>query len=114
MNFFLLMAAPANAGQSPLPNIIMIVLIVVVFYFFMIRPQAKKVKDQKTFIDKLQKGDRIITTTGIHGKIVDVDPAYFMVEIDHNVRVKLEKSAISMEMSEALNKPKAVTETLKS
>jgi preprotein translocase subunit YajC len=103
------MATSPGANQNPLPNILMIISIVAVFYFFMIRPQAKKVKDQKNFIDKLQKGDRVITTTGIHGKIVEVDPAYFMLEVDHNVRMKMEKSAISMELSEALNKPKTIT-----
>lgn len=109
------MATPTGGSQNPLPNILMIVSIVAVFYFFMIRPQSKKLKDQKTFLDKLQKGDRVITNHGIHGKITEVDPSFFMVEIDHNVRVKMEKSAISMELSEALNKPKvASTEVSKS
>jgi len=109
MNLFLLMASSSASGQNPYSTIIMMGSIIAVFYFFMIRPQAKKVKDQKLFIDKLQKGDRVITTTGIHGKIVEADPAYFVVEVDHNVRLKMERSAISMELSEALNKPKAVT-----
>ncbi len=105
--FLLIQSLPGN--QSPLPNILMIVAIIAVFYFFMIRPQAKKAKEQKSFIDKLQKGDRVITTGGLHGKIVEVDPAYFIVEVDHNVRHKYERSAISLELSDALNKSKAPT-----
>jgi preprotein translocase subunit YajC len=112
MNYILLMASAAGANQSPLPNVIMIVAIIGVFYFFMIRPQTKKAKDQKNFIEKLQKGDRIITQSGIHGKIVETDPAYILVEVDHNVRIKFDRSAISMELSEPLNKTKtAVLET---
>lgn len=99
-----LMAAPGGANQSPIMSVLPIVLIIIIFYFFMIRPQAKKAKDQKLFIEKLQKGDRVITHSGIHGKIVEADPNFFMVEVDHNVRMKFERSAISLEQSAALNK----------
>jgi len=111
MNHLLLMAPPAGANSSPLPTIIMMVLVFGVFYFFMLRPQSKKLKDQKNFIDKLQKGDRVITQDGIHGKIVDSDPAFVVLEVDHNVRIKFDRSAISMDRTMALNTAKTVTET---
>ncbi len=105
---FLLMAAPGGANQNPIATILPFALIAVVFYFFMIRPQAKKMKDQKSFVEKLSKGDRVITHSGIHGKIVESDPAYFILEVDHNVRMKFEKSAVSLELSAALNKAEVV------
>jgi preprotein translocase subunit YajC len=105
MNLVLLVTSSPFSLQN-LPQIIMFASLIAVFYFFMIRPQSQKMKDQKTFIDKLQKGDRVITQSGIHGKIVEVDPTYFMVEVDHNVRIKFDRSAISMELSEPLNKVK--------
>lgn len=103
------MAAPGGATNSnPIATILPFALIAVVFYFFMIRPQAKKMKDQKSFVEKLSKGDRVITHSGIHGKIVEADPAFFILEVDHNVRIKFEKSAISLELSAALNKVEVV------
>ncbi len=99
------MAPPAGGNQNPIISFLPIIAIIVVFYFFMIRPQAKKLKDQKNFVSNLQKGDRVITQSGIHGKIVELDPAYVVLEVDHNVRIKFEKSAISLEMSAAMNKP---------
>jgi preprotein translocase subunit YajC len=74
-----------------------------VMYFFMIRPQAKKAKDQKTFIDNLQKGDKVITVAGIHGKITRVnDNGTVEVEIDTNTKVIMERSGISMEYTRSV------------
>jgi len=83
-------------------------LIAVVFYFFMIRPQVKKQKDQKKYVNELKKGDRVITTAGIHGRIIDVAETTFLVEVD-NGKIRFDKSAISLEASKALNTPPVVT-----
>jgi preprotein translocase subunit YajC len=83
-------------------------LIAVVFYFFMIRPQVKKQKDQKKYVTELKKGDRVVTTAGIHGRIVEVAETTFLVEVD-NGKIRFDKSAISLEASKALNTPPAVT-----
>ncbi|HEY4326270.1 MAG TPA: preprotein translocase subunit YajC [Mucilaginibacter sp.] len=80
-------------------------LIAIVFYFFMIRPQVKKSKDQKKYVNELKKGDKVITTAGIHGKIADVADATFLVEVDNGVKIRFDKSAISLEASKALNTP---------
>jgi len=88
-------------------QLMMILLIIVIFYFFMIRPQMKKAKLEKVFKESLAKGDKIVTIGGIHGRIIEVMDTTFMVEIDSNVRVKLEKSAVSAEATKQYN-PKEI------
>jgi preprotein translocase subunit YajC len=77
-------------------------LIIVVFYFFMIRPQMKKAKDHKKFVEELKKGDKVITTSGIHGKIVDLNEATFLIEVESGTKIRFEKSSVSLESSKAL------------
>ncbi len=103
----LLQAAPA-AGGGATQQLLMILMIVVVFYFFMIRPQMKKAKTEKTFKESLKKGDRIVTIGGVHGKITDVEERTFQLEIDNNVRVKVEKTAVSAEATKQYQEPAAV------
>jgi preprotein translocase subunit YajC len=102
LNSILLMAP--QPGQNPIISFLPIILIIVVFYFFMIRPQMKKQKDQNKFRQELQKGDKIVTIAGIHGKIVEVQDTTFTMEVEGGMRMKIEKSAVSMENSMALNK----------
>ena len=98
------MMDPQGKGGSS-STFILMGLMIVVFYFFMIRPQAKKAKQQKTFINDLQKGDKIVTIAGIHGTINKVnDDNTVMLETSPGSYIKIEKSAISMEWSAALNK----------
>ena len=88
-----------NLGQF-LP----LILIFVVAYFFMIRPQIKRQKDEKKFASELKKGDRIITKSGLHGKIVEMNDKDFSCVIETMAgRLKFDRSAISMEMSKKLN-----------
>ena len=84
------------AGQSSIASFLPIILIIGVFYFFMIRPQMKKQKDEKKFRESLQKGDSIVTIGGLHAKVVDVEPSTVIVEPASGIRLKFEKSAISM------------------
>lgn len=84
-------------------QLVFLLAIVVVFYFFMIRPQVKKQKTERDFRNTLEKGTKIVTIGGIHGKIVEVNDTTFVVEIDNNVKVKMEKSAISAEATKALS-----------
>lgn len=79
-----------------------LVLIIVVFYFFMIRPQLKKTKEQKKFRENIKVGDKIVTIGGIHGKISDVGETTFMITVEGGVKLKIEKSAISMDASTLL------------
>ena len=83
-------------------------LMILVFWMFFIRPQAKKAKNQKTFITNLGKGDKIVTIAGIHGTINKVnDDGTLNIEVSPGSYLKIEKSAISMDWTAALNKPAA-------
>lgn len=85
-------------------------LMILVFWLFFIRPQAKKAKQQKSFIDNLQKGDKVVTIAGIHGNINKVnDDGTISLEINPGSYIKIEKSAISMEWTSQLNKPATTT-----
>ena len=95
----LLIAQPAE-GQNPYHSIIMILLLVVVFYFFMIRPQMKRQKDLKKYRDALQKGDKVITTGGIYGKVDGIKDSHIIVEVDNNVKLRIDKSAILKDSSD--------------
>ena len=79
------------------------ILMFVVIYFFMIRPQQKRAKNEKLFEAELKVGDKIITKSGIHGKIAELAETTIVVETMSG-KLKMERSAISMEMSAALNK----------
>ena len=103
----ILLDAPSSSFN---PQFIMFGLIAVVFYFFMIRPQVKKSKDQKKYVNELKKGDRVVTTAGIHGRIIEVAETTFLVEVD-NGKIRFDKSAISLEASKALNTPATVAKT---
>ena len=81
-----------------------------VIYFFFIRPQSKRAKEQKKFSEELKKGDRVVTTGGIHGRILELEETTVMIEIDRNVKIRMERSGISMEMSrEIQNKEQKAT-----
>ena len=79
------------------------ILMFVVIYFFMIRPQQKKAKNEKQFEAELKVGDRIITKSGIHGKIAELSDTTVVIETMSG-KLKMERSAISMEMSAGLEK----------
>lgn len=94
-------------GGMATGQIITMVLIIVVFYFFMIRPQVKKQKDQKKYVEELTKGSRVVTNAGIHGRIIDLNDTTFLIEIE-NGKMRVDKAAISLDASKALNTPPAV------
>lgn len=94
-----LQAAQQSSGSSGTMQLVLLVGIVVIFYFFMIRPQQKRNKDQKQFRENLQKGQKVITVGGLHGKIVEVQETTVTIEVDNEVRMKFEKSAVAMDTS---------------
>jgi preprotein translocase subunit YajC len=102
-----LMMDPQGKGSST-GTLLMMGGMIVVFYFFMIRPQAKKAKQQKSFISNLQKGDKIVTIAGIHGKVNKVnEDGTLEMEVSPGSYLKIERSAISMEWTANINKPAA-------
>jgi preprotein translocase subunit YajC len=62
----------------------------------------KKAKDHKKFVEELKKGDKVITTSGIHGKIVDLNETTFLIEVESGTKIRFEKSSVSLESSKAL------------
>jgi preprotein translocase subunit YajC len=103
--FVLLDGAPAQGPGMGGFQFIFLGLMIVVFWLFFIRPQAKKAKQQKSFIENLQKGDKVVTIAGIHGKINKVnDDGTLELEISPGSYLKIEKSSISLEWTNQLNK----------
>ncbi|CAN5472021.1 preprotein translocase subunit YajC [soil metagenome] len=104
LGIFLTMGQGNAQGGSSFSLIFMGAMILV-FWLFMIRPQAKKAKQQKTFITDLKKGDKVVTIAGIHGSINKInEDGTLSLEVSPGSYLKIEKSTISMEMSAALNK----------
>jgi preprotein translocase subunit YajC len=98
----ILLQAPQQGGTFQL---IMLGGIILVFWFFMIRPQAKKAKEQKKFIDNMQKGDKVVTIAGIHGTINKVnEDNTIQLEVSPGSYLKIERSSISLEWSQVINK----------
>ncbi|MGN6494406.1 MAG: preprotein translocase subunit YajC [Agriterribacter sp.] len=107
-NYFVLLQA---GGGNATMQMIMMVGIIAVFYFFMIRPQTKKAKEAKNFQSNLQKGDKVVTIAGIHGKIEKVnEDNTLQLEVSPGSYLRIEKSAISMEWSKQLNTGAAAAE----
>ncbi|PKQ62275.1 preprotein translocase subunit YajC [Labilibaculum filiforme] len=99
----LLMTQPQE-GQNPYGSFIMLGAIIVVFYFFMIRPQMKKQKELKKFRDDLQKGDKVVTTGGIYGKVLEIQENVIIMEVEGQNRLKIDKAAVVKDMSDVAQK----------
>ena len=104
LNFVLLMGQPAGGESNPLASFLPLVLIVVVFYFFIIRPQMKRQKAMKQFREGIAKGDKVVTTGGIMGKVNDVKDDHLVIEIADNVRVKVDKNSVVREAADLAQK----------
>lgn len=104
-------------AQGPGGGTMQLVLLggmILIFWLFMIRPQAKKAKLAKQFQENLQKGDRVVTIAGIHGKVNKInEDGTIDLETSPGSYIKIEKSAISIEWSNNLNKNTAATTTTK-
>ncbi|MFV0378308.1 MAG: preprotein translocase subunit YajC [Mangrovibacterium sp.] len=98
---YLLMAAPQNGAEAnPLMTFLPMILVIVVFYFFMIRPQVKRQKELKKFRESLEKGDKVVTTGGIYGKVAEIKDNYVLLQVDDNVKLRVDKSAVVKDMSD--------------
>ena len=89
-----------DSGGSPL---IFFILVFGVFWFFMIRPQVKKQKQERKFREEIKKGDKVVTSGGLHGKIVDVGEKTFKIDVGNGTILKYEKTGISAEFSKDRN-----------
>lgn len=87
-------AEGAQGGGSPWSSLIFIILLIVVFWLFFIRPQSKKAKEEQKFREGLQKGDKVVTIGGFHGKVVEVKNTTVVISLAPNTEVEVEKSAL--------------------
>lgn len=93
-------------GGSSLMSMLPFLAMIVVLYFFMIRPQVKKQKKEKLFQAEIKKGSKVITSSGIHGKIVEVNETDGTITVETGAgKIKFERAAISMELSKKLQAP---------
>lgn len=90
----LLQATTGQANGGSASMWIMLLLMIVIFYFFMIRPQSKKAKEERKFRDSLQKGDKVVTAGGIHGKVAEVKDLTIVIEVANGVNITVEKNFI--------------------
>ncbi len=98
-----LMSAP-QGQQGGIMSFLPLIAIVVVFYFFMIRPQMKKAKDQKKYIEALKKGDKILTIGGIYGKINEIrEDGSIVMEVEDGSKMRISKNAVSMDATTTIN-----------
>jgi len=100
LNFaFILAQAGATGGQpgfgSMLPTLLMFGAVILVMYFLMIRPQQKRQKEHQKMLEGLKKGDKVVTSAGIHGTITDSDDKTFEVQIADNTRVRFERASVA-------------------
>ena len=89
-------AADAAAQPNPLLSFLPLLVLFAVFYFMLIRPQMKRAKEQRAMIGGLAKGDEVVTNGGIAGRIDDLGDSFVTLEIATNVKIKLQKSAITL------------------
>lgn len=95
------MAPPAQGAEAnPIMTFLPLILIIVVFYFFMIRPQMKKQKELAAFRNSIAKGDKVVTTGGIYGKVVEIKDTVVLLQVDDNVKIRVDKAAIVKDMND--------------
>ncbi|NOT75477.1 MAG: preprotein translocase subunit YajC [Cyclobacteriaceae bacterium] len=92
----------AQTAGSQIQFYVMIGLMIVIFYFFMIRPQQKKAKDQKKFIEEIKKGDLVVTIGGAHGRVAEIEDDGFILEFERGARIKFSKTSVSMDSTKAV------------
>ena len=96
--YSILLQASQNSSWT---SIVFMVAIIGVFYFFMIRPQQKKAKDQKKFIEEIKKGEDVVTIGGMYGRVAEIEGDTIILEVERGGRIKMSKSAVSMESTKA-------------
>lgn len=95
LNLILMAPSPDGGGGNLMSTIIMFGAIFLIFYFMIIRPQQKRSKEREKMLSNVEKGDKVVTSGGIHGIIAGIDEKTVLLAITENVKVKVERSAIS-------------------
>jgi len=97
-DLILLMSPPSDGeggGGSMVSTLIFFGLIFVIFYFMILRPQQKRTKDRQKMLESVKKGDRVVTSGGMHGKVINVDDKTLLVEVGDNIKLKFDRSAVT-------------------
>lgn len=101
LSFIVLQANPAGQGSpNMLTSLLPLLLVFVVFYFFMIRPQMKRQKELTAFRSAIAKGDKVVTTGGLYGRVIDVAENVVTIEIATDVKVRVDKNAVLRDPSD--------------
>lgn len=87
-------AAPAGASGAGLQTFLLPIVLIAVMYFLMIRPQMKRQKEHKAMLDKLSKGDEVLTNSGIAGVVTDIGDNFITVEVAEGVRIRVQRGAV--------------------
>lgn len=97
INPFVVLAQAGGAAPAPSiwPTLIMFGGVILVMYFLLIRPQQKRQKEHQKMIESIKKGDKVITSSGIHGTVTDSDDKTYEIQISDNVKVRFERAAIA-------------------
>ncbi len=107
MNFFIsdaMAQAAAPASEPGLMGLLFPILLIVAFYFLMIRPQTKRAKEHKQMVAALKKGDEVVTSGGVLGRVIEVGDNFAMVEVAQNVQLKIQKHAVATLMPKGTSK----------
>lgn len=100
MNTIFMLTLQQNPQGGGFMSFLPLILIIIVFWFFMIRPQMKRQKELKKYRDSLQKGDKVMTTGGIFGKVVEINDYTVIIEVESQARLKVSKEAIVKDMTD--------------
>jgi preprotein translocase subunit YajC len=106
----LLMAQPQGGGNttdSLISTLIMFALIIGIFYFMILRPQQKRQKERQKMLDSVKKGDKVVTAGGLHGTVAGLDEKTILLQVSENVKMKFDRSAVSVVIREGETTEKA-------
>ena len=106
-------AAQGQGGGNPMSLIFMIIAIFAVMYFLMIRPQQRQKRQHQDMLSQVSKGDKVVTTGGIHGTIAGVKDSSVILKIADNVKIEVNRSSIGQIVSSKSSKPQSQTQTKK-
>jgi preprotein translocase subunit YajC len=84
-----------GGAGSLISMLVMFGAVILIMYFLMIRPQQKRQKEHQKMIENLKRGDKVVTTAGIHGNIVDIDGSSIVIQVSENVKITFEKTSIA-------------------
>jgi len=102
--FFLIAMAQPQGGSpegSLISTLIMFTLIIAIFYFMILRPQQKRQKDRQKMLDAVKKGDKVVTSGGMHGTVAGIDEKTILVQVSENVKLKFDRTAIGAVIRES-------------